>query len=292
MSATRHQRSHERLTRLARAATPWGFPAIYLGWAFLFWWPIVISETSVWSFPNAVLFLVGGLSPMLAGLGLAWLTQGRAGLRELGRRTVAIRRIGPRWWLILLAFWPTFNLLMAATARAWGIEAAPLEVIATDRPFNPVAMAPIVAFAFVFPAVEEIGLRGYWLDQLQARFSALVAGLINGITWASWHAPFVLFTGYYANTTFEPDLAWWMPLLVLEAVILVWVYNHTHRSILAVLCFHGFGNLTGELMGFTPAMYPFVLSGYVVVAAALVAIWSPGSLRGWYALPPRPADEP
>jgi len=181
---------------------------------------------------------------------------------------------------------------MAAAAREGGITTAPLEFIATDRLFHPVAMASIVAFAFVFPTVEKIGLRGYWFDQLQARFSALTAGLINGTTRAIWHPPFVLFTGYYAITTFQPDLSWWMPMLVLEAVILVWVYNHTRRSILAVLCFHGFGNLTGELAGFTPAMYPFVLSGYVVVAAALVAIWGPGSLRGWRVSTPHPADKP
>ncbi|MEF8771461.1 hypothetical protein [Halodesulfurarchaeum sp.] len=70
-------------------------------------------------------------------------------------------------------------------------------------------------------------------------------------------------------------------MLVLNAIILVWVYNNIRRSILAVLLFHAFGNLTGELMGFVPEMYPFILSGYAVVAVILVVGWSPGSLRGW-----------
>lgn len=72
-----------------------------------------------------------------------------------------------------------------------------------------------------------------------------------------------------------------MPYLVLSALIYVWIYNNTNRSILAVLCFHAFQNTSGELFGFAPEMYPFVLYGLLLVAALLVAIWSPRSLRGW-----------
>lgn len=261
---------------------------MYLGWAFVFWAPIVTSERSVWSFPNVALFLVGGLSPLLAGILFAWLTRGWEGVADLGHRLVDIGRIRPRWWLILLLYWPAFNLLMGAGALALGVTSTPLEFVSTDRLFDPVALFSIVAFAFIFPVVEEVGLRGYWLDRLQERWSALVAGLINGGTWAVWHAPFVLFPGYYANTTFEPQLSWWLPMLVLDTLILVWIYNNTRRSILAVLLFHAFGNLTGELMGFSPEMYPFILSGYVVVAVLLVAVWSPGSLRGWGTAGPQP----
>lgn len=41
------------------------------------------------------------------------------------------------------------------------------------------------------------------------------------------------------------------------------------------------GNMTGELMGFAPETYPFVLSGYALVVVILVVGWGPGSLRGW-----------
>ncbi|MCU4716702.1 CPBP family intramembrane glutamic endopeptidase [Halapricum hydrolyticum] len=281
MSGEHRHRQAGRLGHVAHAATPWGFPILYLGWAFLFWAPIVVSDESVWSFPNVGLFLVGGLSPLLAGLLLAWLTRGWEGLRDLGTRLIEVGRIEPRWWLVIVLYWPLFNLLLAGGALLFGVTAEPLEFISTDRLFDPVALFSLVAFAFVFPVVEEIGLRGYWLDRLQERWSALVAGTINGTAWAIWHAPFVLFSGYYANTTFEPELSWFVPMLVLDTIILVWVYNNTRRSILAVLMFHALGNMTGELMGFAPEMYPFILSGYALVAVVLVAGWSPESLRGW-----------
>lgn len=212
---------------------------------------------------------------------MAWLTRGWDGLSDLGTRLIEIGRIDPRWALVIVLYWPLFNLVLAGGALLFGVTAEPLELISMDRLFDPAALFSLVAFAFVFPLVEEIGLRGYWLDRLQERRCALVAGIINGTAWAVWHAPFVLFTGYYANTTFEPELWWWMPMLVFNTIILVWVYNNTRRSILAVLLFHALGNVTGELMGFAPEMYPFILTGYALVVAGLVAYWSPGSLRGW-----------
>lgn len=170
---------------------------------------------------------------------------------------------------------------MAGIGTALGVTSTPLEFISLDRLLNPLGLISLVTFSFLFPVVEEVGLRGYWLDQLQKRWNGLTSGLINGITWAMWHAPFVLFTGYYANTTFEPQLSWWLPLLVLNTIFLVWIYNNTRRSILAVLLFHGVGNMTGEIMGFSPEMYPFIVSGYVVAAVLIVAVWSPATLKGW-----------
>jgi membrane protease YdiL (CAAX protease family) len=129
----------------------------------------------------------------------------------------------------------------------------------------------MLLLSFVFPAVEEIGLRGYWLDELQERFNPVVAGLINGAAWAVWHTPFVWFPGYYANTSFNPELWWWLPSIVLHTLLIVWVYNGTNRSILAVLLFHGMMNFTGEFLRLAPEIFPFMLIGNFLAAAAVVA---------------------
>jgi uncharacterized protein len=261
-----------RLAARARRASPWGFPVLYLGWAYLFWIPILGSDTSVWNGRNLVLFLVGGASPLLAGVGLAWLTGGRERVIDLGRRLVDHRRIAARWWLVILLFWPVFNLVMASAARALGVTARPWAV-AWGVLVEPTTIGFLLVLSFVFPAVEEVGLRGYYFDRLRERFTITVAGLINGVTWAVWHAPFVWFPGYYADTSFDPALSWWLPMIVFDTVLIVWVYDHTHRSILAVLVFHGMMNLTGEFLGTTADMYPFVLWGHSVAAAAVVASW-------------------
>lgn len=104
--------------------------------------------------------------------------------------------------------------------------------------------------------------------------------LYLGWAYVFWHAPFVSFRGYHAETSFDPALWWWMPMLVFETLLLVWVHGHTHRSILAVLVFHGMMNLTGELLGITPEMYPFVLWGHALAAAAVPVSWLRGGAGG------------
>jgi membrane protease YdiL (CAAX protease family) len=151
----------------------------------------------------------------------------------------------------------------------------------TDRPLNiawhlfaePGRLAFLLLLSFVFPAIEEIGLRGYYLDVLQERFNTTAAGLINGAIWAIWHAPFVYFPGYYANTTFNPSLYWWLPMIVFTTLLIVQVYNHTQQCILAVSIFHGMMNFTGEVLGISASMYPFILSGYALLGMLLVLIW-------------------
>ncbi len=279
MSGYRSHQPAQRAARLVRATAPWGFPLLYLGWAYLFWLPVVASEASVWTYPNVVLLLVGGSSPFLAGLVLLWINHGRAGFADLRRRLLELGRISGRWWLIIVLFYPVFNLGVAGVALLTGLTAEPLEFIGPDRLFDPGALFFLLAVALLFPAVEEIGLRGYWFDRLQARWSALVSSLILGTVWALWHVPLVYMSGYYEGTTFQPELWWWLPSIVLTAIIGTWIYNNTARSVLAVIVFHFLGNLTGETMGFTPELYPVVHVGTAIVALALVIWFGSGSLR-------------
>ncbi len=280
MSRYRLGQSVTRATGLVRATAPWGFPVLYLGWAYLFWLPVVVSEASVWTYPNVVLLLIGGSSPLLAGLVLLWVNHGRTGLADLRRRLLEVGRISGRWWLIIVLFYPVYNLVVAVVALVTGFTAEPLAFIGPDRLFDPGSLFLLLAVALLFPAIEEIGLRGYWFDQLQARWSALVSSLILGTVWALWHVPLLYMPGYYEGTTFEPELWWFLPSIVLTAIIGTWVYNNTARSVLAIIAFHFFGNLTGETMGFAAELYPFVTPGTVIVAVALVLWFGPKSLRG------------
>ena len=262
-----------RLAALAGRLGIWAFPLIYLGWAYLFWAPLCASSLSVWSFPNVLLFLVGGASPLLAGVTLAAVEGGKAGLYELGWRLIDVWRISLRWWVVIFLFWPVFDVLVAGGAVVLGVVDRPL-AIAWDKVTAPRTMAFMLLLSFVFPAVEEIGLRGYWLDKLQERFEPPVAGAINGAAWAVWHTPFVWFPGYYANTSFRPELWWWLPSIVLHTLLIVWVYNRTNRSILAAIRFHGMMNFTGEFLGLAPDVFPLLLLGNLVVASILVLAWS------------------
>ena len=258
--------------RRAPAHSLVAFPVVYLGWAWLFWMPMLLSGSSVWAFPNLLWFLAGGASPLVAGLGLAAISGGKAQFRDLGRRLVDWRRIPGKWWPIILLFWLGFDLVMAGFAVLLGVTDAPIDVNGSLI-ISPGPLLFLAVLSFVFPAAEEVGLRGYYLEVLQQRLSPAAAGLVNGTVWAAWHAPFVWFPGYYAHTTFDPALSWWLPMIVCHTLFIVHVYNRTGRSILAVLVFHGMMNFTGEWLRISSDMYPFMLSGNVLLAALLVVFW-------------------
>ena len=59
------------------------FPLVYLGWAYIFWIPVLLSDSSVWAFPNLIWFLIGGASPVVAGLGIAAANGGKEHLEDL-----------------------------------------------------------------------------------------------------------------------------------------------------------------------------------------------------------------
>ncbi|UOY10108.1 CPBP family intramembrane glutamic endopeptidase [Methanonatronarchaeum sp. AMET6-2] len=168
---------------------------------------------------------------------------------------------------------------MAAIAVLIGITSTPIDFIASERLLSLSSLLMLLGFALLFPLIEEVGLRGYWFDNLQARWSALTSSLILGLIWGLWHVPLVYMTGYYADTTFNPELWWWIPSMVLTAIISTWVYNNTKRSVLAVVGLHFMGNLTGETMGFSPEMYPFSVIGTLIIALIIIIYWGSKSLR-------------
>lgn len=136
------------------------FPLVYLGWAYLFWIPVLLSDSSVWAFPNLIWFLIGGASPVVAGLGLAAANGGKEQLGDLWRRLTDWRRIPGRWWLIILFFWLAYDLAMAGLAVLLGVAG---ETLDTNWQLfvSPGPLLFLLVLSFVFPAVEEVGLRGF-----------------------------------------------------------------------------------------------------------------------------------
>jgi membrane protease YdiL (CAAX protease family) len=110
-------------------------------------------------------------------------------------------------------------------------------------PTFPWADQPIVlfiAFVWIFvlggPIQEEFGWRGYLLDPLQERLTALGGGLAVGLVWAVWHLPLFYIpseTIYYQNLFLGFAVS-----ITLLSVLMTWVYNSTNGSLLPALLMH------------------------------------------------------
>jgi membrane protease YdiL (CAAX protease family) len=218
---------------------------------------------------------------LLGGVVMTRLTRGADGLHDLGRRIVDATRITGRWWAVLLLFFPMLTLLAGTLARAMG-DTQPFDLSGVaQRVTNPASLATMIAFTFIIgPLPEEIGWRGYLLDQLQTRWSALSAGLFVGLLNWVWHYPLFFLPGYADAFRAIPPSMLQMFFVVVPAVLLyTWVYNNTGRSVLATMLFHFGGNFWGEFFGLSTQAQTIRMVLTIIAVAFVAWWWGPTTLR-------------
>jgi membrane protease YdiL (CAAX protease family) len=264
----------------SRRSSPWLYFALAYGWSWLCWIPAALSGRSVQTFPVASLLYLGGLGPPLAAIVLTYLTQGREGRRDYWRRVVDFRRICAGWYAVILL---TFPLLIGLTVLLDVLTggAVPRFEAAARFLSRPLSILPFAFFMLVFgPLPEELGWRGYALDQLQARWGALASSLVLGTAWALWHLPLFFIQGTYQNGLGLGTLRFWLFFgdLVPKSVLYTWIYNNNRRSTMSAVLFHFVGNFTGELFTLPDRAESFKVLLVVVAALVVTAIWGPKTL--------------
>lgn len=261
----------------------WGFLAFSHGWTWLFWGIVVWQGVDVWGTPWAMtLFAIGGLGLPIGGVVMTARVAGHEGLRELGRRLVDPTRISLGWWAAVLLLLPAIKLTAGGLAVLFGAADVPFRLEeAAALVAHPAELLLYLGFVLLLgPLPEEIGWRGYLLDRLQLRFSALGASVLVGLAWFAWHGPLLFMAGYYARAGGAPDPLQFGTAILLASVLYTWIYNHTGRSILAAVLFHFVGNASGELLNAPAAVYAY--ETYLTAALVLVVLWRWGAetLRG------------
>jgi membrane protease YdiL (CAAX protease family) len=180
------------------------------------------------------------------------------------------RRIQGVWWLVSLLLHPAIIALAFATNMISGGSVP--EVRANTSSIT--AIFSLVFFTFWFgPLPEEIGWRGFALDRLQNRMSALNASLILGAVWAIWHVPL-----FWIPNTFQHEIGFgslrsWIFLssMIPLSVLMTWVYNNTSRSTLSAVLIHFSGNLCGAVLSKTDTVAALELLFLCIAAFGIMA---------------------
>jgi len=110
---------------------------------------------------------------------------------------------------------------------------------------------------------EEVGWRGFALPRLQERYSPLVASLVMALLWFAWHLPLK-----WANPDVIPYLYFALSFIP-SSILLTWLYNRTHGSILAVGIAHVMGNVSGKIL--FPITDFNIVIGFVVAIILIIA---------------------
>jgi membrane protease YdiL (CAAX protease family) len=176
--------------------------------------------------------------PAVVALACAALLDGRAAVRDLGRRLV-LWRVHSWWYLIVLLGPLVFSLIAAAVAMLLG------EPWTAVRPAALTASIPALVLTFLILVItdglgEELGWRGYLLPRLLSRYRAVSASLILGFGWWMWHLPLV----WTADATLEGQPLWFLLAdLIAKSMIFTYVFLRTQGSVLIAILLHASTNL-------------------------------------------------
>jgi membrane protease YdiL (CAAX protease family) len=240
----------------------------------LSWWPWVLGS----GFP---LYPFVAIGPLLAALIVLSLTEGSAGLRELGSRLIRWRVPWP--WYVVAVVVP---LLVGVGATVFGVMSGLPSPSLAGYGISTVLM--IFAVRLIDPTDgpmgEEPGWRGYALPRLQAARSPLVATAILGVLVSGWHLPLVLVEGDggAVGLGFAALIGTFS-----STFFFCWIFNHTGGSVLLTLVAHSAdGLLRPGPLGYEGADLVTWSTGYVGVWALVAILIVVLDREGWRVVPP------
>ncbi len=192
----------------------------------LSWWPWILYARDLMGAP------IASFGPFLAALLVLALTEGKAGIVGLFRRMIRWR-VPVGWYAVALIL----PLVMAggATLLNVALGAEPPTAAELGRwTAIPSSFAILLLVPGFGGAWEEPGWRGYALPRMQARWSALLSGVVLGLLITLWHLPLMV-TGeiHFAEVA-----------SIMTAMLVInWLFNQARGSVLVIMICHAANNV-------------------------------------------------
>jgi uncharacterized protein len=175
--------------------------------------------------------------PPVAGLLMAALASGRAGLPELGSRLLRWRVDGG-WYAAALLAAPALQLAVLLSLSLVSPVFLPAIVTADDKA---VLLVPGILVGLAGGLVEEIGWTGFAIPRLRLRHGVTATGSIVGLLWGGWHLLQMWWVGITSSEAIP--LAVFLPVYFISSiasltayrVLMVRVYDGTGSLLLSIL---------------------------------------------------------
>ncbi len=184
-----------------------------------------------------VCLILPALGPALAAkFTTEWQGQTSVPIRNLFRW-----RVSPKWYVVAVCL----PLLVVGVANGLSSLISPSVDLAPEHG------AKLAIFLLISLAVnpwEEVGWRGFALQQLQMRYSPLTATLLVGILWGVWHLPIFFIHEGPMQMAMIPFWPWFLGILG-WSMVMTWLFNHAGSSLLICALCHVAGNGFGALLG-------------------------------------------
>lgn len=206
--------------------------------------------------------------PAIAALLLRWRQHGRTGMLGLLARAWDAKRLrSPFAIAALLLINPALFATAYLVQRGLGVALPAPNV-------DPLAALVLMAVFLVAALCEELGWTGYALEPLQRRWGAVRASVVIGAFWASWHVIPLL----QADRALE-WIAWWSLWTVSARILMVWLYNHTGRSVFGVALYHATSNVCWQTYPVQGSFFDPRVMAPVTLALAIALVLSTSLAR-------------
>lgn len=209
--------------------------------------------------------------PFIGAFLVTAIDKGRDGVKEWLSRIVRWR-VGVRWYIVALLLPVLLRVIALGLSLLLGAPMPSASRLATWPTF----LSEFVFVLLFIGLAEEPGFRGFALQRLLGRRSAVAASLIVGVLVTIWHLPL------FVNGS-EPLVI--VPIILGGAILLGWVYVGTGGSVLLTMLMHASVNTSGAYFNglFSASdqlQHTALLAGlYVVAAIIVVAISGPNLTR-------------
>ncbi|MDW7694340.1 CPBP family intramembrane glutamic endopeptidase [Flammeovirgaceae bacterium SG7u.111] len=182
------------------------------------------------------------ITPFLVALFLATFNTTEGIKKDFRDRIVDIKRINRGWLLLVLLFHPTVVFLTYGLSAGFGLAPIDWECIKLSVSQNLLMYLVFMIFPSIF---EQAAWRGFALDRMQLKWTALQASLLTALFHIVWCLPLFFEGNVMASIgLFTPRFfAWVIQMLALSVVYTV-IYNNNQRSILITILFHVLFNIT------------------------------------------------
>lgn len=239
-------------------------------WALLL--PLALSSAGllpVWLPPEW--HALGALGPLTAAL---LVTRAEGGLPAVRRwlESLVRRRVAARWWFIATLSPVVLFVAAAVLVRVSGGDWPDFGRLALAEYANRAWLLDLLFVGtFAYGIGEEPGWRGFVLPRLERRHGPLVATVILTPFWALWHLPAFFYRPSYQGGL--PTIVGFVFGLLAGAIVLTFLYDAAHGSVLPVIFWHALINIAMQLAAVTSQPVVATMNVLLAIAAAGIAVW-------------------
>lgn len=220
--------------------------------------PLVLSGLGIGPDLPDWLHGLGALGPVLA----AYLSTRERGVFE--RRGTS--SMAPAWIAACLAVPAVFAVVSLVPVATSG---APVVRPLVEAMRDPAWLSSLVAGSVLYGLGEEPGWRGWLLDHLEKRHTAVGATLILAPIWAAWHAPFFFYRFEFEGLV---TVIGFLVGLLAGAFWLTFLFNSTGGSVKVVAAWHVMWNVANIGLAAVSSLAVAVLNALMMVLGLGVVV--------------------